>query len=423
MRLTLRNRTLYGDYGKFYQNIYPAISTKASRAGHAGRVPQRQQAPEPVQPDRSHLERQARRHRPDVAGRASRSDARNPATSAKQVSSRRAHNRRRAGRSDGRRRLSPSPMPAATPTTAPGRPSRRPTSRTRSACRRCSKSSPGCASTASSSKSTTSMAPATEFSRKDELFSPRLGLIFKPMPNLSLYANYGRSYLPQSGDQFGGLTPTTEALKPERFDNYELGAKWEPIAGLLATAAIYRLDRTNTRATDPLNPAVTVLTGAQRSRGFELGLERSVSDRWQISAGYAWQKAKVTKATQPARPGIAKCRWCRATPSRCGIATTSRTARPWPWRHCPLQILHLDRQYGEAARLRPRRRRRLLQIGARRRGAGQCREYLRRRLFPDRQRRQQHLARARRARCGRRCVWGPRQHEDQPLQRPGASCA
>ena len=143
----------------------------------------------------------------------------------------------------------------------------------------------------------------TEFSRTDELISPRLGLIFKPMPNLSLYANYGRSYLPQSGDQFSGLTPTTQALKPERFDNYELGAKWEPIPGLLATAAIYQLDRTNTRATDALNPAVTVLTGAQRSRGLELGLERSVSDRWQISAGYAWQKAKVTKATTAAPEG------------------------------------------------------------------------------------------------------------------------
>jgi len=142
-----------------------------------------------------------------------------------------------------------------------------------------------------------------EFSRSDELFSPRLGLIVKPMPNLSIYANYGRSYLPQSGDQFGGLNPTTESLKPERFDNYEIGAKWEPIAGLLATAAIYQLDRTNTRATDPLHPEVTVLTGAQRSRGFELGLERSVSDRWQISAGYAWQKAEVTKATQACLTG------------------------------------------------------------------------------------------------------------------------
>ena len=134
-----------------------------------------------------------------------------------------------------------------------------------------------------------------DFSRSDQLLSPRLGLIFKPQPNLSFYASYSRSYLPQSGDQFSGLTSNTDSLKPERFDNYEVGAKWEPIAGLLATAAIYQLKRTNTQARDDEDRIV--LTGAQRSRGLELGLERSVSDRWQISAGYAWQKAEVTRST------------------------------------------------------------------------------------------------------------------------------
>ena len=127
-------------------------------------------------------------------------------------------------------------------------------------------------------------------------------MMLKPRTNLSLYASYGRSYLPQSGDQFSGLTPTTEALKPEKFDNYEGGAKWEPVDGLLATAAIYLLDRSNTRAAGP-TPGTIVLTGAQRSRGLELGLERSVSDRWQISAGYAWQKAKITRTTASAPEG------------------------------------------------------------------------------------------------------------------------
>jgi catecholate siderophore receptor len=118
---------------------------------------------------------------------------------------------------------------------------------------------------------------------------------------LSLYASYSRSYLPQSGDQFGGLDVSTESLKPERFDNYELGAKWEPIEGLLATAAIYRLDRTNTRF--QVSPGVFELTGEQRSKGIELGLERSISDNWQVSAGYAWQKAEVTEATTACASG------------------------------------------------------------------------------------------------------------------------
>ncbi|HEX6218681.1 MAG TPA: TonB-dependent siderophore receptor, partial [Sphingomicrobium sp.] len=140
------------------------------------------------------------------------------------------------------------------------------------------------------------------FSRRDGLWSPRLGLVLKPRDNLSFYASYARSYLPQSGDQFSGLDVTSEALKPERFDNYEVGAKWEPVEGLLATAAVYQLDRTNTRAPGPVAGTV-VLTGAQRSRGLELGLERSVTDEWQISAGYAWQEAEITETTASAPAG------------------------------------------------------------------------------------------------------------------------
>jgi catecholate siderophore receptor len=141
-----------------------------------------------------------------------------------------------------------------------------------------------------------------EFSRTDELLSPRIGLILKPRPNLSLYTSYSRSYLPQAGDQFNSLDLTSEALKPEKFDNYEFGGKWEPIEGLLATAALYQLDRTNTRAAGP-TPGTVVLTGAQRSRGMELGLERSISNRWQISAGYAYQKAEITRTTSAAPEG------------------------------------------------------------------------------------------------------------------------
>ena len=139
-------------------------------------------------------------------------------------------------------------------------------------------------------------------SRTDKLWSPRLGLVLKPQDNLSFYASYSRSYLPQSGDQFSSLDVDRAALKPERFDNYEAGAKWEILDGLLATAAIYRLDRTNTRATDPVTQ-LTVLTGAQRSRGIELGLERSVTSRWLVSAGYTLQKAEITKTTSAAPAG------------------------------------------------------------------------------------------------------------------------
>ena len=142
-----------------------------------------------------------------------------------------------------------------------------------------------------------------EFERTDTLLSPRLGAVLKPAERLSLYASYSRSFLPQSGDQFSGLTIDTETLRPERFANVEVGAKWEPLEGLLATAALYQLDRTNTRAVDPADPTKFVLTGAQRVRGIELGLERNITSHWQVSAGYAWQDAEITKTTTAAPAG------------------------------------------------------------------------------------------------------------------------
>ena len=140
------------------------------------------------------------------------------------------------------------------------------------------------------------------FSRTDKLISPRLGLILKPTAELSFYASYSRSYLPSAGDQFASLDLTAEALKPERFDNYELGAKWQPRQGLLATAALYQLDRSNTRAAGP-TPGSVVLTGAQRSRGLELSVQGRVDGSWQVAGGYAFQKAEIRRTTAAAPAG------------------------------------------------------------------------------------------------------------------------
>jgi catecholate siderophore receptor len=139
--------------------------------------------------------------------------------------------------------------------------------------------------------------------RVDNLWSPRLGLVFKPVVPLSIYGSYSVSYLPSSGDQFSSLTSVTQMLKPEKFSNYEFGAKWDVRQSLSLTTAVYRLDRTNTRATDPNDPTRIVQTGSQRTSGFELGLNGSVTRAWQVLGGYAYQDAQVTSATTSAATG------------------------------------------------------------------------------------------------------------------------
>ena len=140
-------------------------------------------------------------------------------------------------------------------------------------------------------------------SRKDDLVSPRAALLYKPADAVTLYSSYSVSALPSSGDQFSSLTVTTETLEPEKFTNYELGVKWDIINRLSVAAAAYRLDRTNTTAPDPSDPTKTLQTGSQRTKGFELSVTGSVTPEWQIIGGYANQDATITSLTTAAAPG------------------------------------------------------------------------------------------------------------------------
>jgi catecholate siderophore receptor len=51
-----------------------------------------------------------------------------------------------------------------------------------------------------------------KLSRIDSLTSPRLGIIFKPKENLSIYSSYSVSYLPSAGDQFDSFKAQIKAL-------------------------------------------------------------------------------------------------------------------------------------------------------------------------------------------------------------------
>ncbi len=139
--------------------------------------------------------------------------------------------------------------------------------------------------------------------RDDNMISPRAGIIYKPAELVSVYASYGISFLPGSGDQFASLTEVTEALKPERFTNYEAGVKWDVLDRLALTAAAYRLDRTNTRSIDPTNPQRLLQTGAQRSQGLEVGANGNVTSRWEIAAGFANQSARIIETTAVSEAG------------------------------------------------------------------------------------------------------------------------
>jgi catecholate siderophore receptor len=143
----------------------------------------------------------------------------------------------------------------------------------------------------------------TELRRTDRLVSPRFGVVVKPITALSIYGSYNVSFLPSSGDQFSSLTTITQQVKPEKSTNYEVGAKWDIRHNLSFTSALYRLDRTNTRSVDPNDPTRIIQTGSQRTNGFEFGVSGSLTRNWSLTGGYAYQDAFISSATASAAAG------------------------------------------------------------------------------------------------------------------------
>lgn len=131
------------------------------------------------------------------------------------------------------------------------------------------------------------------FGRTDNKVSPRFGLIYKPQENISIYGSFSQSFLPRAGDQFTTMTASQQNLAPEKFTNYELGAKWDIRSNLNATAAVFQLDRTNATTPDPANVLATINIGETRTQGVELALTGNILRNWQMSAGYTYQNGKL----------------------------------------------------------------------------------------------------------------------------------
>jgi len=133
------------------------------------------------------------------------------------------------------------------------------------------------------------------FETLDGLVSPRAGLIIKPAEAMSLYASCSLAYVPRAGEQLASLTLSNEALEPERFTNYEVGAKWDVRPSLSFTSAVFRLDRTNVIVPDPVDPTRSLLVNGQRTKGVEMGASGTPMSAWQVMAAYSYQDGVITR--------------------------------------------------------------------------------------------------------------------------------
>jgi iron complex outermembrane receptor protein len=128
-------------------------------------------------------------------------------------------------------------------------------------------------------------------SQSDTAFSPRVGLVYKPVENVAVYGSFSRSFQQVTGESLDNTL-----FRPTRGTQYEVGVKVDWLDNRLSTTlALYRLIQTNVLTSDLRDPDFSIQTGEQRSQGLELNVVGEILPGWNVIAGYAYTDAIVSQ--------------------------------------------------------------------------------------------------------------------------------
>ena len=123
-------------------------------------------------------------------------------------------------------------------------------------------------------------------SRTDSEISPRVGLIYKPQENVSIYASYSESFLPRSGEQFANINGDKNQLDPDTYSNTELGLKWDISKRLNVSAAIFEIESSSPQVADSDPSTLDVIDST--IEGFEAQVNGQLTDSWGVAVGYSY---------------------------------------------------------------------------------------------------------------------------------------
>ena len=124
---------------------------------------------------------------------------------------------------------------------------------------------------------------------RDEQWTPKLGLVYKLTPSVSLFANYSQTFMPQSS-----IASDIGDLPPETSNAYEVGAKFDLFDGVTANIALFDIHKRNVLYNESVGGETIAKTaGRVRSQGVEVDLAGSLTENTNIIASYGYTDAKV----------------------------------------------------------------------------------------------------------------------------------
>lgn len=115
---------------------------------------------------------------------------------------------------------------------------------------------------------------------------PRVGALYKLDPQLSLYANYATSFVPNVAS-----SPTQGAFEPTKGRSMEVGAKFKADARISGTFALFDIEKENIVVN--LDDDTAQAIGKARSRGAELDVTGQVNAQLRFIGAYAYTATNV----------------------------------------------------------------------------------------------------------------------------------
>jgi catecholate siderophore receptor len=135
---------------------------------------------------------------------------------------------------------------------------------------------------------------AVVLSHIDRKPSWRAALVYKPLPNGSVYFSAGTSFNPSAESL--SLSTANSSLDPVENTTYEVGTKWDVLDERLSlSAALYQTEQTNLRETIP-GSTLQQLVGSGIAKGLTMEAVGHITNEWQIIAGYAYTYSAITKS-------------------------------------------------------------------------------------------------------------------------------
>lgn len=145
--------------------------------------------------------------------------------------------------------------------------------------------------------------------KEDKAFSPRVGIVYKPVANTALFASYSNSFITNTG-----VDINNKPLSPSLVDQYEAGVKNDFLNGNLSVnVTAYRIINNNLAQTAPfsadgsvnINTNIKELVGQTKSDGVELDIAGHPVKGLDLMGGYSYTNARYSKTSTSIGSNIA----------------------------------------------------------------------------------------------------------------------